>query len=337
MTGPRLSVVVPLHNGRDYIAAALESLVRQTCRDLEIVVVDDGSTDDGGDLVRRFVEEQAAHTPAIIVIEQPNRGVAAARNAGVAAAKADLVGFLDADDRWSPAMADAHLAVMAAEPSLALSCSGFNYIDGAGRPLFEGLSPREGTIPLQQLMAHNIIHTSTVVARREVLQACGGFDATLPGFEDYDLWLKIAARSPRAIHAVPHRLADYRRHEGQFNRDWRPMMAGWQRIAARLERDHSDEWADVGRSAWISVYAYCASLAYNAGETDDTRRLMASAWQRGGVRLLLGRDTSIMTGAAISSFLPRPLQSVMRVAVRSLRRCAYEMRNTGNGRGPIAQ
>ena len=326
MQPPILSVVIPLYNGAAFIEATLRSLAEQTRRDFEVIVVDDGSTDGGGAAVTAFAEGLGADGPAVVLIRQDNAGVSATRNRGMAAASADLIGFLDADDLWAPDKVACHVALLAARPDIDLSFSGFDYIDTAGRNLFEGVTPREGVLPFEQLMIKNYIHNSTVVARRSALAACGGFDVSLSNYEDYDLWLKVAALRPANVYAFRRSLAFYRRHGAQATRDWRKMREGWGRVSARLAAEHREAWAKVEPRSWVCHAEYCASLAYNAGEIAEMRRLMAELWERAGLRVLRQKDALVMTGVWLVTYLPRPLQIVVGRAVYLLRKLVRSAR-----------
>ena len=201
-----------------------------------------------------------------------------------------------------------------------LSFTGFRFVEADGTYRYEGYTPPEGHLSLTKLMERNVIHTSTVVVRREVLLAIGGFDESLNTCEDFDLWLKIAATSPTAIRAIPERLADYRRHEGQVTKSWEGMHAGWCAVADRLAREHPKDWARVDRRAWGYQLEYCASLAYNAGDTKGARRLMLKAWRKSGLGLLADKNAVTMTGVAVVSAFPRPIQIAIGSVAQAARR-----------------
>jgi glycosyltransferase involved in cell wall biosynthesis len=191
---PLISVVIPLYNGRDFIEQALRSVVSQILPPDEIIVVDDGSTDGGGEIVRRLAREHRIH-----LIQQPNAGQSAARNAGVAFAHGDLIAFLDQDDAWYPN----HLAVLV-KPFLkrqvlpfGWSYSDLDEVDEAGEVLCRGVirSHDELVHPkldLATCLRHDmfILPSATVISRRAFLSV-GGFDERLSGYEDDDLFLRL--------------------------------------------------------------------------------------------------------------------------------------------------
>jgi glycosyltransferase involved in cell wall biosynthesis len=331
---PCLSVVVPLYNGRDYIVDALRSLVGQTRRDFEVIVVDDGSTDDAGDLVRDFAKNSGPDRPIITLQRQANAGVSAARNRGIAATRAPYVGFLDADDLWAPDKVASHLALMMAHPSIDLSFSGYDHVDAAGHNLFEGMIPSEGILPFKTLMIRNVIHTGTVIARREAIIACRGFDPSLSHYEDFDLWLRIAATRPDNVYAIARSLASYRRHGTQTTQNWRKMDESWRRLSSALDERYPADWALVRREAYVNHRKYCASLAHNAGDVVQTRVIVADLWATAGPRILARKDGLIMTGIYLVSYLPAWLEVGMRRVVFLARKLAHGRRNRHRLRSP---
>lgn len=186
---PAISVIIPTYQRRELVRRAAASVLAQTCRDFELIVVDDGSNDGTG-------EALAGLDRRLRYVWQPNRGVAAARNAGLRLACGPLVAFLDSDDRWLPC----HLAVtreaLARHPAavLASTCPHFQVAGrGHGRQA-RLLDP----VPLP--FAESLPgYPSGVVARREALFEVGGFDERLLVFEDRDLWQRLAVRGPFAI------------------------------------------------------------------------------------------------------------------------------------------
>jgi glycosyltransferase involved in cell wall biosynthesis len=318
--------VIPIYNGCAYIVAALQSLVAQTRRDFEIIVIDDGSTDGSIDLVRAFAASTAADDPAIRVIRQDNAGVSAARNRGIAAARADYVGFLDADDLWAREKVAHHVGLMAAHPAIDLTFSGFDHIDAAGRNLSAGLVPTEGALRLERLMTRNVIHSSAVIARREAVVAAGGFDPALSFYEDVDLWLRVAALRPDNLHAIAQPLASYRRHPSQTTRNWRKIEDGWHGFTAGLAARHPDEWARVKRNAYLHHREYCASLAYDAGDLSQARAIVAGLWRHAGAGLFARKDSLIMTAACLVSYLPDRPRGAVRAMVSLCRTLSRRLR-----------
>jgi glycosyltransferase involved in cell wall biosynthesis len=183
MGGGKISVVIPTFNRSQRLKAALDSVLRQTRPVDEIVVVDDGSTDGTQTMLHGFAK-QHPDIP-IRAIRQENRGPSAARNAGMRAASGELIAFLDDDDIWLPQKIERQLSVLASDPQLDLLGCASNIVK-----LYKGLT----VVRIREwaMLFRNWFATPTVVVRREVALACGGFPEDLRNHEDYALWLKIA-------------------------------------------------------------------------------------------------------------------------------------------------
>ncbi len=327
---PSLSVVMPAYNAEAFIDHGLDSLLGQTRRDFEVIVVDDGSQDRTAERVRERRDHAPVGGPDIRVFAQPNAGPSAARNRAIREARAPLIGFLDADDLWAPDKVARHLELMAAHPQTLLSFSGFRFIDGTGTDLCEVMLPPQETVPYEKLLERNCIHTSAVIARRDTILAVGGFDEHLRTYEDFDLWLRIAAQGPDSVRAILAPLTDYRRHGVQATNNWRRMHDGWQTVINRQKDVNPQAWARVSSLAWGHQLEYCAALAYNAGDIDDMRRLIRQCWQKGGLRMIGQYYALLMTGISIASYLPRPIQIALGAGFVRLRRAYHWL--SGRGR-----
>jgi glycosyltransferase involved in cell wall biosynthesis len=194
--GPLVSVVVPAFNAAHTIQATLHSISQQTYPALEVIVVDDGSTDGTAAIARRH----SVSDPRFRVVSQPNNGVASARNTGIEASTGDFIAFIDADDLWHPTKTAKQLAaLLAGGPDVALVYSPFRLIDADGMVL---ASPHKYGVNGWVLHRHfytNIVgNGSALLIRRNVLAEFGGFDPRLrdqgaEGCEDLLLQLRIAA------------------------------------------------------------------------------------------------------------------------------------------------
>ncbi|WP_292521845.1 glycosyltransferase family 2 protein [Methanoculleus sp.] len=196
---PAVSVVIPLYNKRPHIARAVTSVFAQTVRDVEVIVVDDGSTDGGAEVVRGF--------DRVRLIRQENRGVSAARNRGIAAARGELVAFLDADDEWMPGHLEALVRLRERYPCA--GAYGTAYLvkkEGTSRiPPFGSVIPREpweGLLPnyFRAATAGALpLSSSGAAVPRHVLCEMGGFATGAWYGEDTDLWGRIALKYPIAF------------------------------------------------------------------------------------------------------------------------------------------
>ncbi len=186
--GPAVSVVMSVHDGERFLHEAVGSILAQTLTELELVVVDDGSSDRSRQILGESTD------PRMRVIEQEHAGLAAALNRGVGAARADLVARMDADDIALPRRLEEQWRFMQSHPQTALLGTGARVIDHAGeevglwRPLTDHASIRRRLIRLNQF-AH-----PTVMFRRAAFVAAGGYREDMPFAQDYDLWLRMVAR-----------------------------------------------------------------------------------------------------------------------------------------------
>lgn len=194
---PLISVIIPTYNRRDFLVAAVDSVLSQTFGDFELIVVDDGSTDGTGDVMARYADR------AFYVIHE-HRGVSAARNRGIDLAKGNYISFLDSDDLWMPTKLEKQMKFFEAHPAAHVCYTDELWIRRGKR-----VNPRKRHAKHSGwIYAHClplcIISPSSVCVKREVLYTVGCFDPELPVCEDYDLWLRVTARYP--VHFIPERL-----------------------------------------------------------------------------------------------------------------------------------
>lgn len=189
-----ISVVIPLFNKAPHIARALNSVLNQTLGPKEIIVVDDGSTDGGGEIVKQFID------PRIKLFHQENQGVSVARNLGIDQTQGELIAFLDADDAWKPRFLETILSLQHQFPEAGIFATAYEKImpDGAiEKPIFTALPPgcKQGLIDNYFLAAFTCpVWTSAVAIPKKILQEINGFQITEVQGEDIDAWLRIAFR-----------------------------------------------------------------------------------------------------------------------------------------------
>ena len=198
---PCFSVIIPVHNRYRPVKEAIDSVLAQTFTDYELVVVDDGSTDDTPLVAKEYGER-------IRCLRQENRGVSAARNAGVAASTAPWLAFLDSDDRWLPGKLGRQARFIRENPGVNIFQSDETWVRRGRRvnPRIRHLK-REGRIFLDSLELC-LISPSAAVMTRECFDRYGPFDEDLPACEDYDLWLRVTARE--RVGLVPEKLVERR-------------------------------------------------------------------------------------------------------------------------------
>jgi glycosyltransferase involved in cell wall biosynthesis len=192
----RASIIVIVYNGEQYIERAVSSALGQTVADIEVIVVDDGSSDGSADRVRRIKDSR------LRLVRQNNQGPSAARNTGIHEAKGDWIAFLDCDDWWAPDKLEHQLATAARSNDVALVYSGATTLLEDGSVLSEAVPRLRGAVLKDLLLGNHITgSSSSVLIRRDVLLELGGFRTDIHYGEDWDLWLRIAAR--HRIEMVP--------------------------------------------------------------------------------------------------------------------------------------
>jgi len=223
MERKKVSVVVTAYNAAAFLERAVASVLAQTAPVLEVVVVDDASTDPTPAVAKTLARR---HPEVAYVRLEGNRGVSAARNEGIIRARGEWVAFLDADDAWLPQKLARQLAALRQRPGAAWAyCDGW-HADAALRPtrhrLSDGLGcASEGWI-YRRLVAGEFVWPSTTIFRREVFEAVGVFDEALRGCEDWDFFIRVARRYPCAY--VPEPLVLHRTHPASLTAAHRALV-----------------------------------------------------------------------------------------------------------------
>jgi len=280
---PLVSVAIPAYNAQATIAQTLDSLLAQTHRNLDIVVVDDGSTDGTWEVLQRYGDRVRA-------IRQTNAGIGAARNASVQAARGEFIALLDADDLCMPQRMAVQLRYLQTHPDILLCSSDFSAFDETGTlgasycgvyyhrcnpahggvraryPHEELFSPVEGESPVRvfwgqvddELEQGNFIHPPTVMFRREALQRAGGFDPDIKIICEWEWFVRVARAGPVAHLDVP--LLNYRRSPTQISSDPRAAVDSFQ-VARKIHALEAGQPPERKRLSWRHLGALSLSAA----------------------------------------------------------------------------
>jgi len=203
----KVSVVIPLYNARGVIRETLESALGQTFQDLEVIVIDDGSTDGSDEIVRRF-------DGRVRYCRQENAGVAAARNRGIGASSGEYLALMDHDDLWHERKLEKQVHLLEQRPAVGMVITDVAHIDREGRPMGivgSGYNPSEA---FARLFVRGYVPTpSAAMIRRSVLESVGGFDESFhsAGLDDHELWTRIVAHCE--IACIPEPLTLHRNRE----------------------------------------------------------------------------------------------------------------------------
>lgn len=256
-----VSVVIPCYNYAHFLPAAIASVLAQTDRPREIVVVDDGSTDN----TRAVVAGYGAH---VRYVYQANAGLPAARNAGIRAATQPLVAFLDADDQWQPGFLHHVLGAFAdTSHAYGLVATKARLVDPRGQPVHRACRDQalQGPLTCRDIILRTCFSPSAVVARREVFEHCGFFDETLTSSEDRDMWIRIGARFPIFLIADP--LVLVRNHPGSMSKNADRMKRNSRRVIGKAFQQAFVPRRQLG--FWLRVLAVnrfqCAWMYHDQG------------------------------------------------------------------------
>lgn len=206
-----ISVVTPAFNAALYLGQAIDSVLAQSISDIELIVVDDGSTDDTARIV-------ASYGSRVRYICQANQGVAVARNRGLEACRGDLVAFLDADDTWMPDKIKRQLDALTGAPHVRMCYTARLVTDRDLKPISMELSPRKASALEDLLLLGNVVGSpSSPLIERSLLREVGGFDPAYSHCADWELWIRLARKTEFLY--LPEPLVTYRQHERNMSRE----------------------------------------------------------------------------------------------------------------------
>lgn len=295
---PAVSVVMPAYEVGWCIGRAVDSVLAQSFRDFEVIVVNDGSTDGTRQVLASYGE-------AIVVIDQDNRGMSAARNAGIRAARGTYVAFLDADDWWLPEKLARQVELMRSRPELGFCSTAARVENSKGELLNNWQCPCLNTVNvLETLFAENSAVAggcSSVMVRKRLLDQVGLFDESLRGFEDPDLWIRLAAADGYTCIDLP--LAVILRRDKSVSRNLESMReAALKSIGKNRKLLPRSRRGAFWRNCLAGVYTDYAKGAYRAGSrnaalADIMRAFMLAPIARG--RLCLGLLRDVLLGRAL--------------------------------------
>ena len=273
------SIIVPTYNYGRYLPRALDSLLAQRWAELQIIVVDDGSTDNTWEVLKRY-------TPRVLAIRQVNAGVSVARNRGIAEARSPYIGFLDPDDLYHPEKVCRQVATLESRPECGWThCDAIFLDEATGRSCrfseqyrYNARLALEGPRLFEALIPSNFISPVSLMIRRSCLDQAGYFDERFAGIEDFDLVLRLAAAAPAAY--SPEVLATYVSHPGSLSGDRARVDRDKYLILDKIASRYPDRIRRHGRAARRAVADMHNWFAYQhlaAGDwADAVARLRAS-------------------------------------------------------------
>jgi glycosyltransferase involved in cell wall biosynthesis len=231
LSTPQVSVIMPAHNTAAYVGEAVRSALSQTFADLEVIAIDDGSTDETGEILRHLASEDGR---VRIVTNPQATGVPAARNKGIRAARGAFMALLDSDDFWLPEFLATQMAAFDRCPGASLVSGNARELGGPldGRPYRAGSGEPSAVSLLAMIERENTMCIMTVF-RREVFDALNGFDEALRRNEDYDFWLRAAIAGFGLVRTYePYGI--YRRRPDSMSAEEEKMLAGIVKVLTKI-------------------------------------------------------------------------------------------------------
>lgn len=236
---PRVSVIVPCFNRAELLPRALHSALNQDYEPMEILVIDDGSTD-------RTAEVAAGLPGTRVIRHDENRGGGAARNTGIRASQGRYVAFLDSDDEWLPGKVERQIALLEDQPAVGVVyCGYYRHDDRTGQRRMGGSEPRQGNVLHDLLAGWCPETTSLFVVRREMLDVVGLYDEGLPGYQDYDLWLRLAKVCRFGVVEAPL-VVKYAHSGTQVSTNAEARLEAVDRFYGKWSREMRDEIGEAG-------------------------------------------------------------------------------------------
>ncbi|WP_169741597.1 glycosyltransferase family 2 protein [Beijerinckia mobilis] len=326
---PTLSIVIPAYNVANYIRPAVESALAQTFTDLEVIVVDDGSTDTTPAILADLVH--TSRGGLLRIIRQENRGLSGARNTGIQQARGAFIGFLDGDDIWLPEKAAKQIDLMKKDPSIGISFSHSEYLTENGR--------RTGTIlfsPKAQPSLHDLIRRnhlgngSTVIARRECFEQVGLFRTELRSCEDYEMWCRILCLTTYKAVLTPEVLTLYRLRQSSLTFNAKKFIENADLAIAFLRKEMPNVPKAVIDTGHVEHYRIAASRAALSGHDKDAWQIFILAMRIRPISLLT--DWKALATAA-SILIPSSMRSWLADKARAVQSLKYKPSNPAGNPG----
>lgn len=329
-----VSVIVSVYEVEKYIAATLRSILEQTYKNYEVLIIDDGSPDRSVEICQQFTD------PRIKIVRQQNRGLAGARNTGIRHACGDYLAFLDGDDLWLPEKLAKHVEHLENLPDVGVSFSRSALIDVDGNSLHTYLMPKLKNITSLDLLRSNLVgNGSAAVMRREVADAVKYqdsfdgkqtdfyFDESLRRSEDIELWLRIRIETPWKLEGLAEALTLYRVNSGGLSANLLQQLESWEQVLAKIRTyapELMEQWENQSRAYQLRYFARNA-LRLQAGSmaVKLIHQALKNHWQ---ILLEEPRRTLLTWGGAyLLWLLPKPfysqIESLTALITGAMQRC----------------
>lgn len=277
---PTVTVVMPAYNSSQYLRESIESVLAQTFKNFELLVIDDGSIDNTPEIVHSYIQQDSR----VKLISQTNQGVSATRNRGVNLSKSEYIAFIDADDTWFPEKLSSHLAHFKLDANLGVSFAKVAFLNPQGKLAGIATTRLTQLKPQHFLYENPTITVSNLVVKREVFFNIGCFDTSMNYAEDLDFLLRVITSNKWKIEGLNKILMAYRTTTSGLSSNLYSMEQGWEILAAKAKEyapDLIEQYYSRARSIHLRYLARRAlrlRLCSKVGIDFMTRGLM-SDWQ----------------------------------------------------------
>ncbi len=280
---PRVSVIMPVYQVEAYVAEAIRSVLAQSYADFELLIIDDGGQDRSIEICRGFDD------PRIRIISQANRGLAGARNTGIAEARGEVIALLDSDDRWLPDKLMLHMIHLDSMPDVGVSYSGSRFIDSEGKPLRQAQRPKLNQVSAADIFCRNPVgNGSAPLIRRSMLNRIAFphpddpkrlcyFDENFRQSEDIELWVRLALKANCTFDGIKPLLTEYRIVRGGLSANVIRQYETWLCMYAKVEAYAPEFIAEHGARARAYQLRYLARRSVQLGDGSFALALMRDA------------------------------------------------------------
>jgi glycosyltransferase involved in cell wall biosynthesis len=269
---PLLSIIIPAYNVEKFIIPAIHSALNQTFEDIEVIVVDDGSTDSTAQQIQSIQDDR------LKCIRQANGGLSAARNSGIRAARGNYIGLLDGDDIWFPEKAKIHLNVMEADASIGLTYSHSAYMNEAGEFTGQLLVSTIDEPTIVNMITRNLVgNGSSLILRKECVHQAGLFDESLRSVEDIEMWVRILGKTNFKFRLIPEVLTGYRVRTQSLTSNFDKFMIECHKYVQKIKIYFPENWDVIKAKILAENYRIVARKALSAGEYDIAKHFLIMA------------------------------------------------------------
>lgn len=270
---PIVSVIIPAYNARATICATLRSVLQQTWRNIEVIVINDGSVDD------TLAQIATLNDPRLKVFSGANQGHSGARNRGLQVATGEFISFIDADDLWTPDKLEQQLLALCQQPTAGVAYSWTQCIDAAGKLLYNLPPTRfEGDVWQFLLLGNFLTSGSNILIRRSVVEAVGDFDTTLSKAEDWEYFLRLAQQTHFAV--VPAYQILYRKSPGSASSKIDEMERCSLSVLETALRTVAEPLRHIRQQGIANIYSYSADSYLRCQQSNvDLIKAIQRLWQ----------------------------------------------------------